>query len=97
MVNIGLARIGNIASKYEVKDFRMEILPSICFLSLFSLLLLHFSLYCFVNLLKSFSAAVKRLSKDGVGPVDNTPSTNKLHHFVQKKKKNDMGHVTRDT
>ena len=22
---------------------------------------------------------------DGVGPVDNTPSTNKLHHFVQKK------------
>ena len=22
---------------------------------------------------------------DGVGPVDNRPSTNKLHHFVQKK------------
>ena len=24
---------------------------------------------------------------DGVGPVDNRPSTNKLHHFVQKRKK----------
>ena len=23
---------------------------------------------------------------DGVGPVDNRPSTNKLHHFVRKKK-----------
>ena len=25
---------------------------------------------------------------DGVGPVDNRPATDKLHHFVQKKKKN---------
>ena len=24
---------------------------------------------------------------DGVGPVDNKPSTDKLHHFVQKEKK----------
>ena len=24
---------------------------------------------------------------DGVGPVDNRPSTDKLHHFVKKKKK----------
>ena len=24
---------------------------------------------------------------DGVGPVDNRPSTNKLHHFVRFKKK----------
>ena len=24
---------------------------------------------------------------DGVGPVDNRPSTNKLHHFVRKKTK----------
>ena len=24
---------------------------------------------------------------DGVGPVDNRPSTDKRHHFVQKKKK----------
>ena len=24
---------------------------------------------------------------DGVGPVDNRPSTNKLHHIVKKKKK----------
>jgi hypothetical protein len=34
-----------------------------------------------------------RLSKlDGVGPVDNRPSTNKLHDFVRKKttKKTDM-------
>ena len=30
---------------------------------------------------------------DGVGPIDNRPSTDKLHHFVQKKnkkKKHDM-------
>jgi hypothetical protein len=39
---------------------------------------------------------------DGVGPVDNRPSTNKLHHFVHKKKCDmwhmtcDMWHVTRD-
>ena len=25
---------------------------------------------------------------DGVGPVDNRPSTDKLHHFVQQQKKN---------
>ena len=36
---------------------------------------------------------------DGVGPVDNRPSTNKLYYFVQKKKKKkkkkkSMGHVT---
>ena len=47
------------------------------------------------------------LSKlDGVGPVDNRPSTDKFHHFVPKKKKKkrdmwhvtcDMWHVTRDT
>ena len=29
---------------------------------------------------------------DGVGPVDNRPSTDNLHHFVKKK-----GHVTCDT
>ena len=47
---------------------------------------------------------------DGVGPVDNRPSTDKLHHFVRKRKKKlwhvtcdtwhvtrDMWHVTRDT
>ena len=47
---------------------------------------------------------------DGVGPVDNRPSTDKLHQFVKNeeekkrvwqiknnKKKNDMWHVTRDT
>ena len=27
-----------------------------------------------------------QLKLDGVGPVDNRPSTNKLHHFVKKKK-----------
>ena len=40
---------------------------------------------------------------DGVGPVDNRPSTDKLHHFVEKREKKvwhvtrDMWHVTRDT
>ena len=32
------------------------------------------------------------LKLDGVGPVDNRPSTNKLPHFFNKKK---MLHVTR--
>ena len=46
---------------------------------------------------------VKLFKLDGVGPVDNRASTDKLHHFVRKKikknKKNvtcDMWHVTRD-
>ena len=39
---------------------------------------------------------------DGVGPVDNRPSTKKLHHFVRKKKRKkivtcDTWHVTCDT
>ena len=37
---------------------------------------------------------------DGVGPVDNRPSTDKLHHFVRKKEKKmtfDTSHVTGDT
>ena len=32
---------------------------------------------------------------DGVGPVDNKPSTDKLHNFVQKKKEKKR-HVTHD-
>ena len=42
---------------------------------------------------KVFNTMVNKL--DGVGPVDNRPSTNKLHQFVKKKQKN-MWHVTRD-
>ena len=37
---------------------------------------------------------------DGVGPVDNGPSTKKLQNFVRNKKKHvtrDTLHVTRDT
>ena len=35
---------------------------------------------------------------DGVGPVDNRPSNDKLQHFVPPPRKNcDMWHVTRDT
>ena len=36
---------------------------------------------------------IKYHKLDGVGPVDNTSSTNKLHHFVKTR---DMWHVTRD-
>ena len=40
--------------------------------------------------------ATNLLSKlDGVGPVDNRPFSDKLHHFVRGKKKK-MWHVTRD-
>ena len=40
-----------------------------------------------------------RLKLDGVGPVDNRPSTDKLHHFVKKNKtkKHGMWHMTCDT
>ena len=38
---------------------------------------------------------------DGLGPVDNRRSTDKLHHFVQKIRRKKVtcysGHVTRDT
>ena len=46
---------------------------------------------------------MNQLKLDGVGPVDNRPSTDKLLHFVQKKeekrkeKKSDMWRVTRYT
>ena len=50
----------------------------------------------------------QRNKLDGVGPVDNRPSTNKLYHFVRKKEEKnknqnkkietcDMWHVTCDT
>ena len=38
---------------------------------------------------------VNHFKLDGVGPVKNKPSTDKLHHLV-KKKKEKKGHVTRD-
>ena len=37
---------------------------------------------------------------DGVGPVDNRPSTDNLNHFIRRKEKvvtHDMWHVTCDT
>ena len=37
---------------------------------------------------KKIAQILKKL--DGVGPVDNRPSTAKLHHFVRKKNKNKM-------
>ena len=37
-----------------------------------------------------------RRKLDGVGPVDNRPSTNKLHHFVKKLKIKKLWHVTHD-
>ena len=36
------------------------------------------------------------LKLDGVGPVNNRPSTNKLYHFVWKKKKKNRWHMTCD-
>ena len=46
-------------------------------------------LYFILNLV--FCQPGFRIKLDGVGPVDKRPSTNKLHHFVLKKK-----HVTCD-
>ena len=39
-----------------------------------------------------FSAVAFKLN--GVDPVDNRPSTDKLHHFVQKEKKKEEKKVT---
>ena len=48
-----------------------------------------------------FSDIYLQLKLDGVGPVDNRPSTDKLNHFVRKKHKKhvtcDTWHVTCDT
>ena len=64
--------------------------------------LIHF---CLMMTIIKLQPCIRKL--DGVGPVDNRPSTNKLHHFIQKKKNKkkcdiwhvtcDMWHVTRDT
>ena len=47
------------------------------------------------------SSLPKTRKLDGVGPIDNRPFTDKLHHFVRKKKTKkmtcDMWYVTRDT
>ena len=41
-----------------------------------------------IDHLTTWTYAVLYLVKlDGVGPVDNRPSTDKLHHFVRKKRK----------
>ena len=39
-------------------------------------------------LLKSDNTIEYFLKLDGVGPVDNRPSTDKLHHFIPKNKNN---------
>ena len=48
-------------------------------------------------------AGVTRNKLDGVGPVNNRPSTDLIHHVVRKKKKEvkkrvtlDKSHLTRD-
>ena len=63
----------------------------------------HFKYVCWFLLIKSWSSFQHMYAGklDGVGPVDNRTSTNKLHHFVQKKNyiwhgTCDMWHVTRD-
>ena len=55
----------------------------------------HYMRQCLNELRKEY--CIKNL--DGVGPVDNRPFTNKLHHFVKKfkRKENDILHVTCDT
>ena len=68
--------------------------------------------WCFVSLMRDFSLPGSRVEGgnggligcklDGVGPIDNRPSTNKLHHFTKKKcdiwlVTCDMWHITYDT
>ena len=45
---------------------------------------------------KLWQCIVGGLKLDGVGPVDDRPSTDKLHPFVRKKNEKKL-HVTRDT
>ena len=57
------------------------------------------SLGSFVGSLRLFVGALTSKKLDGVGPVDNRPSTNKVHQIVRKKEEEkncDMRHVTRD-
>ena len=42
--------------------------------------------FFFVNFWDHIFKTVFPKKLDGVGPVDNRPSTNKLHHFVKKNK-----------
>ena len=42
---------------------------------------------------------LSNVKQDGVGPVDNRPTTDELHHFVREEEKKvtcDAGHMTRD-
>ena len=48
----------------------------------------------------AFALSLSHKTRRGLGPIDNRPSTNKLHHFVKKKKIHvtcDTWHLTRDT
>ena len=58
---------------------------------------LCFKWHIFILLDSPTKFCIKKL--DGVGPVHNRHSTDKLHHFVQKekKKKKNMWHVTYDS
>ena len=46
-----------------------------------------------MGLVSTNSEALDILKLDGVGPVDNRPSTDKLHHFVQKKEEEKKGNA----
>ena len=53
-----------------------------------------FNVLLFLNL-GGKAKGPKDVKLDGVGPVDNRPSTDKLHHIVKKKIKK-IWHVTHD-
>ena len=72
--------ISLLSSRYRYSP-AVNILSRLCFIFV-----------CYSNW-TNLQGAVNKL--DGIGPIDNRPSTDKLHHFVQKKKY--MWHVTCDT
>ena len=75
---------GNYTCSYQVDPWvqsaTVSVLSEQCNLLTICFQLLYILLF--------IGLAVFLLKLDGVSPVDNRPSTNKLHHFVKKNKKN---------
>ena len=50
----------------------------------------HLELHLYMHNFCLMLGAIIQYKVDGVGPIDNRPSTEKLHHFVTKKRRKKM-------
>ena len=80
--NIFTKRISKYIRTLEIARIRIQIIFGGHFTGIFK--------YSYSSLIKEIfekGSLMLSLNKlDGVGPVDNKPSTDKLHHFLKKKK-----------